>query len=286
MAKSKVLVTGHLGFIGSHLYRSLKELDFDVWGIDLKDEADLKDVRHLFPEDLLGTDYVFHCAAMPKVPLSIERPEFTHTHNVDGTFRLLLAAKDAHVKKVIYSASSSAYGEQNSLPLKEDMVPNPMNPYAVQKLIGEHYCKVFSNVYGLPTVSLRYFNVYGEDMPIDNAYSACIAKFLDSQKKGWKLSVYGGKQTRDFTYVGDVVMANILAMGSDKVGKGEVINIGGGKNYSIEEIAKTISKDIDYMDYRKGEAMNTLADISKAKELLNWEPTTNVLDWLKEQCVQ
>ena len=160
------------------------------------------------------------------------------------------------------------------------MKPNPMSPYAVQKLVGEMYCKNFSDLYGLETVSLRYFNVYGEGMPLDNAYSACIARFLDFKSRNEPLTVYGGKQTRDFTYVGDVVKANILAMESD-IGLGEVINIGAGKNYSIEEIAKTISDKLVYSKQKEGEPMDTLADNNKAKEMLGWEPTTNLIKWLK-----
>ena len=244
-----------------------------------------RDIRDLKTEDFQDVDYVFHLAAQAKVPLSIDQPYYTHDHNVNGTLNVLLKAKEAGVKRVIYSASSSAYGDQPTLPLKETMVPNPLSPYAVQKLVGEQYCKVFSSIFKLETVSLRYFNVYGEDMPADNPYSAAIAIFLDKRKEGKPLPIFGGRQTRDFTYVGDVVQANILAMESHRVGYGEVLNIGSGQNYSITKIATTISKDVEYLPQRTGEPMDTRADISQAQRLLGWEPTVDVLEWLK-QCVQ
>ena len=281
---AKILVTGHLGFIGSHLFKALKEKGHEVEGIDLKDEDNPNnDIRALTPSDLFKVDYVFHLAAKAKVPYSVDNPLESHDHNINGTLNVLRCAKEAGVKRVIYSASSSAYGDQDSLPLKEDMTPNPLSPYAIQKLVGEYYCRVYSQIYNLETVSLRYFNVYGEGMPLDGPYSAAIAIFRAAKAKDEELPVMGGKQTRDFTFVEDVVNANILAMESDLVGKGEVINIGGGQNYSIEEVAKAISEKIKYLLQRKGEPMHTLADISKAKELLGWSPTTNLLQWLKSQ---
>ena len=272
---SNILVTGGRGFIGRHLIKELSK-KHTVTSIDLKDG---EDVRDLTPDDLEGIDYVFHLAAQAKVQQSIDDPIFTNAHNIDGTLNILWCAEKAGVKRVIYSASSSAYGEQK-LPLKEDMKPNPMSPYATQKLVGEYYCKHFYELYGLETVSLRYFNVYGENMPIDSAYSACIAIFLHC--KG-ALPVYGGEQTRDFTYVKDVVRANILAMESKKVGKGEVINIGAGNNYSIDTIAKAISNNIKHLPQKLGEPMHTLADNTKAKELLNWKPTQNIIKWLQSK---
>lgn len=155
-----------------------------------------------------------------------------------------------------------------------------MSPYAVQKLAAEWYCRIFPKLYGLETVSLRYFNVYGEGMRVDDAYSPCIAIFQKQKAESKPLTVYGGKQTRDYVYVGDVVEANILAATSDKVGQGEVINIGSGKNISIEDLAKMVSDNIEYLPQRKGEPMDTLADITKAKELLGWRPTMKLEDWL------
>jgi len=277
---SKIICTGGKGFIGSHLVKRLVELGHDVSVYDLKDG---KDIRTMTPKDLEGVDFVFHMAAQAKVPLSIDQPLMTHDHNVNGTLNVLECARQAGVKRVIYSASSSAYGEQSTQPLHEGKLPNPMSPYGVQKLVGEYYCKVYSEVYGLETVSLRYFNVYGEDMPTDNAYSACIAIFLDNKKNGKPLTVLGGKQTRDFTYVGDVVEANIKAMESLRVGGGEVINIGGGKNHSIDKVAETIGGDIIHEPQRKGEPMDTVSNCTKAKVLLNWEPKVQLLEWLKSQ---
>ncbi len=268
-----------MGFIGRHLFRELSKDNFTyVNGIDLKED---KDIRYLEPEDFRNTDYVFHLAAQAKVQRSIDDPLFTNSHNIVGTLNVLECARKARVKRVIYSASSSAYGDQPELPLREDMITNPMSPYAIQKLVGEMYCKMYYDLYGLETVSLRYFNVYGPEMPIDSQYSACIANFLKCAKEKKPLPIYGGKQTRDFTFVGDVVRANIKAMTSEKVGKGEVINIGSGKNYSIDEIAKTISNNVEHLPQKKGESMNTLANNYKAKKLLDWQPTTDVIQWLK-----
>ena len=221
-------------------------------------------------------------AAQAKVPLSIDRPIFTNRHNVEGTLNVLYCAAKAGVKKVIFSSSSSIYGDQKESILHEKMTPNPMSPYGLQKLIGEEYCKMFSQIYGLKTVSLRYFNVYGEQMPTDGAYSACIATFLKQRNEKRGLTIMGGEQTRDFTYVGDVVNANLYAMESE-LGNGQTINIGGGQSYSINEIANTISKYVKHLPQREGEPMHTCADNSKAEKLLNWYPTTNVIEWLKSQ---
>jgi nucleoside-diphosphate-sugar epimerase len=275
----KIAITGHLGFIGSHLYQKLKD-DYRIIGIDLKNG---KDIRKITKKDLKGVEYIFHLAAQPRVPLSIEKPEMTHDHNVNGTLNILIQARDAGVKRVIYSASSSVYGKQDNLPLKEGMSPNPLSPYAVQKLTGEYYCKVFSDLYKLETVCLRYFNVYGEGMSLKESYPMCIAKFLDQKKRNIPLTIYGGEQSRDFVFVGDVVEANILAMKKDSVGNGEVINIGSGKSYTIQEIANVISSHQEISEFKRGEAMATLADISKAKKLLRYSPKMNLMDWLKSQ---
>lgn len=274
---ARILCTGHQGFIGKHLFRELLKDEFnEVVGIDLKDN---RDIRELEPEDFEKIDYVFHLAAQTKVQQSIEKPLFTNEHNITGTLNVLWCAKEAGVKKVIYSASSSAYGYQQFLPLREGMKPRPMSPYGIQKLVGEQYANNFAHLYKLETVSLRYFNVYGNEMDQDSPYGACIAKFIKQKKEGKPLTILGGKQTRDFTYVGDVVRANILAMKSD-VGRGEVINIGSGINYSIEQIALAISDNVEYLPQRKGEPQDTQADITRAKKLLGWEPTVDVIEWL------
>lgn len=276
----RVAVTGSLGFIGQHLVSRLIADGYEVVTIDLKQGSDIRNIK---AEDLVGVDTVFHLAALPRVPLSIEKPWETHDHNINGTLNMLIAARDAGVRRFVYSASSSAYGNQDSLPLKEEMLPSPMSPYGVQKYVGELYCKVFSDLYNLETVSLRYFNVYGEHMPDDSPYSSAVAKFLKARNLGLPLQVLGGEQTRDLTYVGDVVEANILAMKSSSVGGGEVINIGGGKRFSIKEIAEIIGGEIEYLPQRKGECRDTLADISKAEELLGWTPKVSLENWLKTQ---
>lgn len=291
-----VLVTGGAGFIGSHLVNALVDKGYRVIVIDnlstgqekkLNPKArffkrDIRNLKAIFPL-FRKIDCVFHVAALPRVPFSIEFPVLTNDHNIVGTLNVLECARQAGVKKLIYSASSSAYGDQPNLPLKESMRPSPMSPYGLQKLTGESLCKLYSELYKLKTVSLRYFNVYGEGMLLTGAYSACVAIFLNQAKRGLSLTVLGGKQTRDFTYIGDVVRANLLAARSRNVGKGEVINIAGGKNYSIEKIAKVIGSNIKYLPQRRGEPMNTKADIRKAKRLLAWTPKVKLLDWLKNQ---
>ena len=271
-----ILITGDMGFIGTHFKEAVKNEE----GILMDIKRDSVGIMGITPESLKGVDTIFHFAALPKVPISIEDPIATHVENVNATLHLLWCAKEAGVKRFIYSASSSVYGVQNTLPLTEDMKPNPMSPYAAQKLMGEYYCKIFSELYGIETVCLRYFNVYGENMPTDG-YAAAIAKFKQQKADGKKLTVYGGEQTRDFTYVGDVVEANLLAWKSKRKWNGEIINIGSGKNYSITDIAKAIGGIISFYSPRKGEAQDTRADISKANELLGWKPKTDVIKWLK-----
>jgi len=245
MRKTKVLVTGGAGFIGSHLVDALIERGFDVIVIDnlstgkkenlnpkakfyKADIRDLEKIKPLFKK----VSYVFHLAAQPRIQPSIINPAESHSNNVVGTLNVLIAARDAKVKKFIYSASSSAYGDQEKLPLREDMSPRPKSPYSLFKLIGEQYCKLFTEIYDLPTVCLRYFNVYGPRQSCEGAYATVIGIFLRQAKAGEPLTIVGdGNQTRDFTNVMDVVKANILAMESSRVGQGEVINIGTGKNY-------------------------------------------------------
>ncbi|MSR78815.1 MAG: NAD-dependent epimerase/dehydratase family protein [Candidatus Taylorbacteria bacterium] len=281
----KLVVVGGAGFIGSNLTDALVERGFDVTIIDdlsggklenLNPKAkfhkvsicDLKALKPLMKE----AKYVFHLAALPRVQYSIEHPAETHEVNVTGTQNILIAAKEAGVKRVVYSASSSAYGEQKTMPLVETMVPGPKSPYGLHKYVGELYCKVWSEVYDLETVSLRYFNVYGLRMNPDGAYPLAIGKFLKLRKAGKPLTIWGdGTQTRDFTHVRDVVRANLLAIESQKVGKGEVINIGAGKNFSINELAKLIGGEVVHEPARP-EPHDTLADNSLAKKLLGWTP--------------
>ncbi len=291
----KVIVTGGAGFIGSNLVDALVERDFDVHVIDnlvsgkrenvnkkaklhILDITDLKSIKPIFK----NAEYVFHLAALPRVQYSIEHPQETNLVNVNGTLNVLTVSQKTGVKKVIYSASSSAYGDQSVMPLKENMPASPKSPYGLQKYIGELYCKVWNVVFQLPTVSLRYFNVYGPRNSTEGAYALVIAKFLKQRANRKPMTITGdGEQTRDFTHVRDVTRANILAMKSDKVGKGEVINIGAGQNYSIKRIAELIGGPVAYIPARF-EPKDTLADNSLAKKLLGWEPQVTIEEGIAE----
>jgi UDP-glucose 4-epimerase len=293
----KILITGGAGFIGSHLADKLiqqghqvKILDNFLTGkkenINQNAEFIQEDIRNLekIKPHFKAIDYVFHTAALPRVQESIENPLETNEINITGTLNVLIAARDAKVKKVIYSASSAAYGDSEILPLTEDMKPSPKNPYGLQKYVGEEYCKLFSMFYNLKTVNLRYFNVYGKRMSDRGAYVSVMSIFLRQRKNKEPLTITGdGTQTRDFTHVEDVVRANILAMQSDKVGKGETINIGAGKNYSINQIADLFksAEGIKHTEPRV-EVHDTLADNSKAKELLSWQPEKNLEEAIGE----
>lgn len=281
----KILVTGGAGFIGSNLVDALISSGNNVIIIDnLSDgkkenintkanfyEKDLRNYNDIYPL-FKGIDYVFHLAAMPRVQVSIEKPIETNDNNVNATLNVLFASKENGVKKFIYSASSSAYGNQKQMPLIETMKTSPMSPYGLQKYIGEEYAKIFSLVYKLKTVSLRYFNVYGPRMSEQGDYALVISKFLKQKREGMPLTITGdGKQTRDFTHVFDVVRANILASESDKVGQGEIINIGAGNNSSVNKIAKLIGGETKHIEARL-EPHDTLADNKKAFKLLNWKP--------------
>jgi nucleoside-diphosphate-sugar epimerase len=291
----KIVVTGGAGFIGSHIANALAENGFEVHAIDdlssgskenLQDGINLHvvDIRRQdqVQKIIQGSDFVFHLAALPSVPLSIEDPLKTNDVNVNGTISVLEAAKKVKVKRLIYAGSCAVYGMQKSSPLKEDMQSNPMSPYALQKLMGEYYCKLFAKLYGLETVVLRYFNAYGKNMPENGAYTAAIKHWLSQKESGKALTVFGGKQTRDFTHISDIVRASILAMESKKVGKGEAINIGSGKSVVIEELAKKISDNIDYQKPREGDIQDSLADIKKAKKLLNWEPQISLKEGIAQ----
>lgn len=293
---SKILITGAAGFIGSHLTDALIERSHDVLVIDNLStgkreninpgakffELDLRDFQKIRPV-FEGVDFVFHTAALPRVPFSIDKPRESNEVNVGGTLNALVASKEAGVKKFIYSSSSSVYGNQEELPVKENMRCSPLSPYALQKYVGELYCKVFSEIYKLATVSLRYFSVYGPRQPKKGAYVQVISIFFTQKKEGKPLTITeDGEQTRDFTSVLDVVRANILAMESDKVGKGEVINIGAGKNYTINELAKLFGGETTYIPSRSGDIRHNLADITRAKELLGWEPKMELENGIQE----
>ena len=283
----KVLITGSCGFLGHHLVKKLDEIGFYTIGVDNLSNGDRKyakyseefiwdDFGFLTPEDLEGIEWIFHTAALPRVPYSIEHPVETHDSNVNQTLSLLLAAKDAGVQKVIYSSSSSVYGGQTNFPTREEDRTIPLSPYAVQKLAAEQYCEVFRTVYGLPTVSLRYFNIFGEEQRADNPYTGVLTRFLDMKKNGSPLTIYGtGEQSRDFTYVGDVVMANIATA---ERGEG-VYNVGTGKDYTINEIAHAVSDKIVYLPPRLGDPPKSLADNSRLRSI-GWEPEMDILTWI------
>lgn len=277
----RTAVTGGAGFIGSHLVKTLREEGHDVRIVDIKEGTDIRDKAFL-KKEFANTDLVFHLAALPRVQYSIEKPEETNETNVSGTLTVLKAAHEAGVTRVVYSASSSAYGNSKEMPLKETTTPQPISPYALQKYVGELYCKLFSEVYGLPTVSLRYFNVYGPGADPHGAYPLVIAKFLQQRIEGKPMTITGdGTQTRDFTHVRDIVRANILAATSPNVGKGEVVNIGAGKNVSVNKIAELIGGPTEYISPRL-EPHDTLADNSLAKKLLGWEPSVSIEDGIAE----
>jgi nucleoside-diphosphate-sugar epimerase len=295
MNKQKAIVVGGAGFIGSNITKALVEKGYEVHVIDnlsggkkekvhpkaklhVKDITKLEEIKPVFK----GAQYVFHLAALPRVQFSIEYPRETNDANVNGTLNVLIAAKEAGVKRVVYSASSSAYGDSKVMPLHEDLPPHPKSPYGLQKYMGELYARLWSEVYGLETVCLRYFNVYGPGQSDEGAYALVIARFLKQKREGKKMTITGtGKQTRDFTSVHDVVRANLLAAESKKVGKGEVINIGAGRNFSINQVAKLIGGEMEHIPARL-EPKNTLADNRKAKKLLGWSPKVSLEEGIEE----
>lgn len=286
MKGKKVVVTGGLGFIGSHLIERLnknnevvivdnqstgnieniKDLDFTRIDTNFGDVTSL-DLEKIFD----GVDYVFHMAAMTSVTQSVKDPIGANNVNVTGTLKVLEAARKCGVKKLIFSSSSAVYGETEHLPITEKTQINPMSPYAVSKSTGELYCNVYAKIYGLPTVSLRYFNVFGPRQDPKSEYAAVIPIFIDKLLKNESPMIYGdGEQTRDFVDVNQVVDANILSAESDKTG---VFNIGLGKSTSINTLFKSIKKAMDkdveplYNPERPGEIKHSVADISKAKAI-------------------
>ena len=292
----KYVVVGGAGFIGSNIVDKLVEQNHEVVVIDnlstgkreninpkvkleYIDISDPKQDKNM-TEVMKGADSVFLLAAKARVQPSIEEPVEYEVNNTIGTLNVLKCASDAGVRRVVYSASSSAYGNTEKLPSVESDPVNPLSPYGAQKYYGEVMCKMFSEVYGLETVSLRYFNIYGERQNVGGAYAMVIGIFVDQLLNGKPMTIRGdGEQRRDFTYVGDVVNANILASQSENVGNGEVINIGNGDNRSINEIADMIGDNKVNVD-PVIEPPETLADNSKARELLGWEPKGNINTWI------
>jgi len=302
----KHIVTGGAGFIGSHLVKKLVEQGDEVVVIDnhsssggelLNDNALKQSVKTISGDisyikcqtglhDKLtsafeGADTVFHLAARARVQPSIENPILYNATNVEGTLNMLEYARKAKVRRFVFTSSSSLYGDTETFPTPETLQPNPLSPYGLQKLIGEQYCQLYSRIHDMDTVCLRYFNVYGEGAPTKGAYCLVMGIFIQQALEGKNLTIYGdGQQRRDFTYVGDVVNANILASKCSKKLSGEAFNIGNGDNRSVQEIADVFELPCDYLPARL-EPKQTLADNSKAKEVLGWTPTGNVTEWLK-----
>ncbi len=302
---SRYLITGGAGFIGSNiaieLLRQKQEvvlLDNMITGrkeniLEISDKAefiegDIRDIN-IVKKACENVDYVLHQAALPSVQKSIENPVLTNDININGTLNVLEAARDAKVKRVVYAASSSAYGDTVTLPKIEDMKINPISPYAVSKVVGELYCRVYSQVFGLDTVSIRYFNVFGPRQDPKSHYAAVIPKFIKAVLNDKNPIIYGdGEQTRDFTYIKNVVNANILAARTERPLNGEVINVACGKridlNQLVEKLNSIIGKNIEpvYEDERAGDIKHSLADISKAKRLINYSPIYDIDEGLKE----
>lgn len=302
----KILVTGGAGFIGSHLVDKLLADGHQVVMVDNlatgkreyfahhEDKSNFNFYEKDITEDLSDVfaleepEFVFHLAALPRVQRSIDEPRETHHVNVNGTFNLLQLARHFKVKRFVFASSSSVYGDQKELPLHEDMKVNPMSPYAVQKYMGEHYCRQFNNIYNLDTVALRFFNVYGPRLDPDGGYACLVPKFIKLFKTNQRPTIHGtGNQTRDFTYIDDVVAAIINAgLNDNQKAVGEVINIGAHRNLSVNEITRTIKKIMDSdLEPIYGPALiepkDTYANINKAKELLSWEPKVSLDEGLK-----
>jgi UDP-glucose 4-epimerase len=292
----KALVTGGAGFIGSNLVDKLIKLGMEVIVVDNLStgfEKNINPKAQHFKLDIekdfniiwglmKGVDVVFHLAALARVQPSIEDPQTFNGVNVNGTLNILFAAHKAGVKRVIYSASSSCYGNNKTFPTPETELTNPLSPYGLQKYVGEQYCKMFSEVYGLDTCSLRYFNVYGERMNFEGAYKLVIAVFAEQMMQGKPLTITNdGEQRRDFTYVGDVAEANILAALHTNKLNGEVFNIGNGDNYSVNEVADMFGGEKIY-GVEVLEPFQTLADNSKAKDILGWTPKGDLPTWIKQ----
>jgi nucleoside-diphosphate-sugar epimerase len=303
---ANVLVTGGAGFIGSNLTEALLQRRHFVRVLDdfstgkkenlIFDEAypsleiiegDIRDFSTC-QKVVNRIEYVFHQAALPSVQRSVEDPETSNAVNVGGTLNILIAARDEGVKRVVYASSSSIYGDTPTLPKHEEMPPNPLSPYALQKYIGEQYCKLFYQLYGLETISLRYFNIFGPKQDPNSIYSAVIPRFIDALLHRRSPIIFGdGEQSRDFTYIENVVQANLLAISAKHL-HGEIINIACGKRISLNQLLNILKEIVGsklspvYEETRKGDVKHSLADIRKGKEILNYEPKVGVEVGLKK----
>jgi len=300
--RHRYLITGGAGFIGSHIVRQLVGEGESVRVVDnlstgqsirLKDvrdtvefvKGDLVDER-VSDEVVRGVDFVLHQAAVPSVQRSVCDPTGTNRSNVTATLNLLESCRKAGVRRFIYAASSSAYGDTEVLPKTEGMPPNPLSPYALQKFVGERYCKLYYDLYGLETVSLRYFNVFGPDQDPHSEYSAVIPKFVTKLLANEPITVYGdGEQSRDFTYVGNVVEANLLALRAFEV-SGNVCNIGCGEHITLNKLIRLLEEilgvksNVNYAAPKPGDVRHSLADITRARRLLGYEPKVMVKEGL------
>tara|TARA_R110001592_G_scaffold39517_3_gene130146 strand:- start:96 stop:983 length:888 start_codon:yes stop_codon:yes gene_type:complete len=292
----KALVTGGAGFIGSNLVDALIEKGWNVIVIDnLSSDAheqfyyhpqatyyeyDIRNFETIKPL-FKGIDYVFHLAAEARIQPAIENPTHAVSVNVVGTCNVLQASREAGVKRVIYSSTSSAYGLKNTPPLKEDMPKDCLNPYSVSKTSGEELCKMYTELFGLQTITFRYFNVYGNRQPTKGQYAPVIGLFERQKENGELMTVVGdGMQTRDYTHVKDVVNVNLLAT-QCKEGFGEIFNIGTGISYSVLDLVKFVGGPFTNIPPRPGESRHTQADNSKAKAILKWEPKLTLKEYFK-----
>jgi nucleoside-diphosphate-sugar epimerase len=299
----RALVTGGAGFIGSHLVDGLLASGWRVRVLDdlstgrernlaqARDaidwiRADLRDADAV-AKAVEGVEIVFHQAAIPSVPRSLAEPLRTHAVNVDGTLLLLETARHAGVRRVVYAASSSAYGDTEELPKTETMAPNPMSPYALQKYCGEVYCRLYARLYGLETVALRYFNVFGPRQDPASQYAAVIPRFACAALAGEPAEIYGdGEQTRDFTFVADAVRANLLAADAAEA-SGAVINVGGGRRTSLNELWRAVQEiagariPARHAPPRPGDVRDSLADLGRARKLLGYEPSVDLREGLR-----
>tara|TARA_R100000008_G_C3587285_1_gene173505 strand:- start:292 stop:1185 length:894 start_codon:yes stop_codon:yes gene_type:complete len=296
----RCLVTGGAGFIGSNLVDELINLEHEVividnessdaheqfyWNENAKnykyDICEYDAIRHLFTD----IDVVFHLAAESRIQPAIHNPIYATTVNTVGTCNILQASREAGVKRVVYSSTSAAYGLKNIPPLHEDMPRDCLNPYSISKCAGEDLCKMYMDLYGLETVVFRYFNVYGKRQPVRGQYAPVVGLFLRQKGAGLPMTIIGsGRQRRDFTNVFDVVAANILAADlENKKPIGQLINIGTGENHSIVELAKLVGGEYTFIPPRPAEAEISLADNTKAQNLLNWTPKIKLENWLKDE---
>ena len=303
---AKVLVTGGAGFIGSNLTEALlkqghtvrvldnfstgkrENLTFD--GRDVLLEVIEGDITQyeVCQSAMKGVEFVFHEAALPSVQQSVEDPLTSNRVNVEGTLNILLAAKEAGVKKVVYASSCAIYGDDPALPKREDMTPKPLSPYALQKYIGERYCRLFSQLYHLETISLRYFNVFGPKQSPKSVYAAVIPLFIDALVRGCSPVVFGdGEQSRDFVYIEDIIQANLLALSSQH-SYGDVINVAGGRSFSLNQLLTILGEVLgskvlpDYQGPRAGDIRHSLGDVQRGKELIHYAPQVDIKTGLEK----